>query len=85
MDLKTVMSCAELILAVGEDPDGTPRHYATVRKNVDSSRLARLKRMEEAGIIEGIPGTFCGRPVTRYRLTERGELVRSLLSAIERV
>ena len=45
MDLKTILACGELILAVGDDPGRTVRHYITSgeKKSVNSTAGTKIE------------------------------------------
>ena len=48
----------------------------------DKGKEARLRELLDADILRTEPGQYCGRPVLRYYLTPRGELLAGLLDML---
>ena len=84
MDIKTVLACGELILAVGDDPGRAVRHYTTAGESgsVNSTALRKLKLLVSEGYLVGSPGLYRGRPTLCLSLSARGQGAYGLLRAL---
>ena len=51
----------------------------------DKGREARLRELLDADILRTEAGEYCGRPVQRYYLTARGELLAGLLDMLAKI
>lgn len=51
----------------------------------DKGREARLRELLDADILRTEEGSYCGRPVMRYYLTARGELLAGLLDMLLKI
>ena len=51
----------------------------------DKGREARLRELLDADILRTEEGSYCGRPVLRYYLTARGELLAGLLDMLAKI
>ena len=51
----------------------------------DKGKEARLRELLDADIHRTEPGQYCGRPVLRYYLTPRGELLAGLLDMLLKI
>lgn len=84
MDLKTILACGELILAVGDDPGRTVRHYITSgeKRSVNSTAWKKIELLREDGYLIGEPGSWRGRPTVLLTLSPRGQGAYGLLRAL---
>ena len=72
-----------LVLAVGDEPGQVVRALITDDKNHPSpTLLARLNDLQDAGLVMRIPDVVRGTPVSRVKLTAKGEDVYRLLCVI---
>lgn len=86
MNVKTLLACGELLLAIGDDPGRTVRHYVTVRKegraSVNSTLLAKIGILREEGLLDSSPGEYRGRPTVLLTLSPAGQGAYGLLRAL---
>ena len=84
MDIKTILACGELLLAVGDDPGRTVRHYITVGENrsVNSTALRKLELLRSEGYLLDSPGSWRGRPTVLLSLSATGQGAYGLLRAL---
>lgn len=84
MDIKTMLACGELLLAIGDDPGRTVRHYTTTGESgsVNSTALRKLRLLVSEGYLVGSPGSYRGRSTLCLTLTAKGQGAYGLLRAL---
>lgn len=85
MEIRYLLTVAELILAVGDDPGHAVRYYSTMKtpggKSVNQLKITKLEDMLARGLLVDEGAIVRGRPASSLRLSPSGQAVYALMCA----